>query len=469
MKTLATFLCIAGLVHAISIVDFDTCSIPYIIPLILQNACDRSDEYLNPVNVENAEDISVIGIAPPNNITAAGIRTTPNRWTHEPFCIESAEANNGFCVYTNDRFANGRGISIVTTPKEVASLLEAAAFKEPSDSEIFKHPEGNAYKQQPQVIPGKGRGVLANATLNRGDYLQGYTPILLFQDDFMQFVKLDDRDLLIRLAIQRLSPKTQELFNSLHNHFPGDPSVSRIKTNAFQAYAGAAKDHFWAIIPEAARYNHDCRPNTAYYFDKDSLTHRIHAMTRINPGEEITVTYTPGGMKHAERRTFIEREWGFKCTCSKCSAPKSLVELADLRLDTIKQIEKELNDISPRRTATTATAETLVSLYEQEHLYTQIGQAYMYAALEYSYIGDKDGLRKWVPLALEALALWKGESHQFYRSMVVLSVAPEEHRSWKYIVNGFTLNDGSKIEPLKPVSQRVLAPGGQEIEALTAA
>jgi hypothetical protein len=464
MKTHSAFSVLLGTAQAISIVDFDTCSIPYIIPLSFQVACDRSDEYLSPIAITNGQGNFITSITPPDNITAASIRTKPNRWTHEPFCIESPEANNGFCVYTNDRFANGRGLSIVTTPKELMKLLEAAVFRESNENHLRQDPEGNADKQEWHLMPGKGRGIIANTTLNRGDYLQGYTPILLFQDDMMQFVKTDDQDLLIKLAIERLPRKSQAIFNALHNTFPGNPYVSRIQTNAFQAYVGAAKDHFWAVIPEAARYNHDCRPNSAYFFDGQSLTHRIHAVAKVSPGEEITVTYTPAWMKHANRQSFIQKEWGFSCTCSKCSASKSLIAISDHRLNLMEELEAQLNDLLRNRTATPATAETLVSLYEQEHLHGQIGDAYMYAALEYAYLGEKDRMQMWANMALEGLALFRGENHLHYKAMWALSFEPERHRAWKYIKNGFKMNDGPSMNPMKPASRKLVATGGDVVE-----
>jgi hypothetical protein len=109
---------------AINIIDFDTCSIPYIVPRNFQRFCDRSDEYFPDLSVNDlTEGQDTARISLPANVSSAVIRNRPNLWTHEPFCVESPEANNGFCVYTNTHFANGRGISIVATPKEVCKVM----------------------------------------------------------------------------------------------------------------------------------------------------------------------------------------------------------------------------------------------------------------------------------------------------------------------------------------------------------
>jgi hypothetical protein len=449
--------------NALSVIDFDTCSLPYIIPISLQTSCDRSDEWLASTRDATEDGEIVFSITPPDNVTASSISTKPTIWTHEPFCIESEEARAGYCVYTSTLFGNGRGISIVATPKEMSALVEGVStFKLPNDAESFKSLEGALHKQYQQQVPGKGVGVFANATLQRGDYLAGYLPILMLQDDMMQYAKIADQDLLVKIAVERLPKKTQALFNALHGQFPGHPYVSKIQTNAFQAYAGGAKDHFWGVLPESSRYNHDCRPNTAYYFDRESMTHRIYVTEKLNPGEEITLTYSNPYLKHNERKEFIKKGWDFDCTCSKCMASKSLRALSDHRLTLIKELEEQLNDLSPDRIASPSTALALVNLYEQEHLHGPIGDAYMHVALEYSFIGDRNRALVWAAKALEGLALWRGESHTYYRSMWALTVDITTHRSWRYIANGYRTQDGSLMQPGKP-SRTVRMHGGEYV------
>lgn len=454
-------------VNAISIVDFESCSLPYIIPLSLQTACDRSDEWLvatrNVHNLTTADEDLTWGIAPPGNITAASISTKPRLWTHEPFCIESEEARNGYCVYTSTLFGNGRGISIIATSKQIADLVEGVStFKLPNTAESFRPLEGAMHKQYQKEVPGKGVGVFTNATLNRGDYLAGYLPIMMLQDDFMQFANIADQDLLIKIAVERLPKKTQDLFNALLGSFPGDPYLSKIQTNAFQAFAGNAKDHFWGVLPESSRYNHDCRPNTAYYFDRETMSHRIFATEKMNPGEEITLTYSNPFLKYKERTEFIKKGWSFQCSCSKCTSTKSLRAISDHRLTLIQELEEQLNDLSPDRVATPSTALALVNLYEQEHLHGPIGDAYMYVALEYSFIGDRNRALVWAAKALEGLALWRGETHQNYRAMWAMSVDITTHRSWRYIANGYRTQDGSLMQPGKP-SRTVRMQGGEYV------
>ena len=141
---------------------------------------------------------------------------------------------------------------------------------------------------------------------------------------------------------------------------------------------------------------------------------------------------------------------------------KSLRAISDHRLTLINELTQQLEDLSPDRVATPSTALALVNLFEQEHLHGPIGDAYMYVALEYSYIGDRNRALVWAAKALEGLALWRGETHMNYRAMWALSVDHTTHRSWKYVTNGYRTQDGALKQPGKP-SRTVRMHGGEFI------
>lgn len=244
-------------------------------------------------------------------------------------------------------------------------------------------------------------------------------PILLFQDDVMQFVERSAQKLLIKLAIKRLPHTTQAIFYSLQGHFASNSYISRIQMSAFQAYAGAAKGHYWTIV-------HDCRPDSALCFDQESLTHPVQAVSKISIREKITVSYS-GLLKLDECQAFISRAWGFNCTCSKCSGSDSLRAISNYPLGMIEDLDGEVSDVSVHRIVMPATAETLVSLYEPEKLYGEIRDAYMLTALEYAYVRDRDKMQKWATMTLEGSAIAQGKHHQYFKCILALSMDLEHH------------------------------------------
>ena len=70
----------------------------------------------------------------------------------------------------------------------------------------------------------------------------------------------EDRLELQRLAVDKLPPKSRDLFLELHGHFGGDKVNDIINTNAFDIEVDSTQDSNYGVLPETSRMNHDCRP-----------------------------------------------------------------------------------------------------------------------------------------------------------------------------------------------------------------
>lgn len=284
-----------------------------------------------------------------------------------------------------------------------------------------------------EQVPGKGRGMVATRIIRRGDQIQAYTPILSVQDSLMQIDRAAIEQILsLRVAVDRMPPASKALFMDQWGHFGGDPRYDKVNTNAFNSMIGTSEIFFWTIYPESARYNHDCRPNTLYSINNEDLLHNLKAGRMIIPGEEISLSYLSPDMPTAERKMRTLTQWGFNCTCSLCAAPSWVHQASDDRIALIEQLETELNDLATNRSATPATAEMLISLHQQERLDGVVGDAYMYAAFEYAYLGNKRAAQKFAALSLEHMAVWRGTQHHYYQAMLRLLYFPENEKSWKY-------------------------------------
>jgi hypothetical protein len=241
--------------QSLHIISPDTCSIPYLVPLNFQRICDKSDEYFRQditiaTSTEAGDHISFT--LPPTNISSAHLRSQPNTWTHEPFCLESVEAQNGFCVYTDAKFARGRGISFVATPYSMSDVLDAAVFKTHGEKNIEVSADG-AKKYIRKAVPGEKRfEMIANATFNWGDQVHSFSPLLAIQDPIMTYMTLEDQTLMLRVAIDRLPKKSQDLFMSQFSRDGLDPYIDRMDKNGFNAQFGKSRHYFSAALPESA-------------------------------------------------------------------------------------------------------------------------------------------------------------------------------------------------------------------------
>ena len=182
-------------------------------------------------------------------IKNAGKASSPAPWTSAPKCMPEQNSTSTYCVYTNDKFANGRGISFLTSPSIAERIAVLPAFTQ-------KNPYNkvNKFDDPPweiKFIPGRGKGLFAIRTLHRGDEIVSSTPVGVFQSDaLISDYALDY--IYLHTAFIHLPEATQQLFMSTSTMAGsrGDPILERINTNAF---SGEFEDspHF-LLYPETA-------------------------------------------------------------------------------------------------------------------------------------------------------------------------------------------------------------------------
>ncbi|KAH8711896.1 hypothetical protein GQ44DRAFT_429944 [Phaeosphaeriaceae sp. PMI808] len=356
--------------------------------------------------------------------TASDIKDFP--WTFWPDCFANEETPEPYCTFSDQSFASGRGIFIVTTKPFAYAMLEKPAFTNPKVLENV-----NKYENPPfelRQFPGRGRGLVANKTLHRGDQLFASTPILITDSDAYE-LSTSERLALLYRGVETLPSDTQTKFWALLGHFDDDPVEDRINTNNFDLTIDGVSQQ--GLFPEIAMLNHDCRPNAAYFFDEEMMTHYLHAVRDILPGEEITITYIDNEKDKKTRMAKLEKNWGFKCACSTCTAHKSLAVESDSRLYQITDVVQILDDWTSTSMATPEVAELLISLYVQERLDASLGLAYKHAAETYSSFGKKWEAIKYARLSAEMSMLDKGFRDGDVQEMKKMGENPEMTWSWK--------------------------------------
>ncbi|KAM4059024.1 SET domain-containing protein [Hirsutella rhossiliensis] len=325
------------------------------------------------------------------------------------------------CVYSSHAFAHGRGISVVTTPDGAQSLRQLPAFAQ-EGAEFTTHMPPPF---EEKMLPGRGRGLVANKTLHRGDRIFALTPILIL--DEVAHNNLSDKDWIEiqSVAVDRLPPVAKDMMLQLHGEFATDAISGRVDTNSFEVDIGDSAHYI--IVPEIARLNHDCRPNADYFFDPQTLTHHVHAATTITPGTEITITYIDLLTPRQERLAQLELSWGFNCTCGSCSMHASLSQESDARLSQMANLTSRLEETP---TASSQMAQALISMYEQERLDGFLAGPYRFAALSFCAEGQR-----WRAIQYARLAIERGMLDYEFRDAHVglmrqLAEVPEKQPCW---------------------------------------
>ena len=137
-------------------------------------------------------------------------------------------------------------------------------------------------------------------------------------------------------------------------------------------------------------------------------------------------------MPRADRKHKLLNTWGFDCACHLCTQPEIFSNASDYRLRLIEDLEEELSDRTPQSKATPALAELYVSLHDQEGLLGPIADAYTYAALEYSGVGDLFMAQKYATLSIEAGLLYGGPESSDVLAIADLLQNPRAHWSWLF-------------------------------------
>ncbi|KIW13681.1 hypothetical protein PV08_08872 [Exophiala spinifera] len=362
------------------------------------------------------------------SITTSATTESFHPWSYAPICTEHFEALGGpLCVYTNATFANGRGISIFTTPSISESFAAQLPFHD--DNVLAEHgindPRGEeARPWYVTDLPGKGKGVLAKHELHRGDRIKAYTPyILVYMEGELT---VDEREKWVKIGISQLPEASREHFFSLATIWneEGYEVQDVIKANGFEMQVGGVM-HI-AVFPETSRLNHACGPNAQYFLEPGLLTHFVHASRDIAPDEEITVSYAPPLRFHETRQRYLKDHFHFTCDCSRCQSG----EASDHALHQIDALQSSLGNWTPESTASVKKAEELIRLYKQQGLEGFLDTAYGYAALTYNAVGSVRGAKKYAKLAAQSAALKFGPSHKDVAVWKELEKNPQGHVSW---------------------------------------
>ncbi|UNI19305.1 hypothetical protein JDV02_005497 [Purpureocillium takamizusanense] len=419
-----------------------------------------------------------------------GPATSP--WTFKPLCIMPAGLKTPLCVFTSHAFANGRGISIVTSPRIASNIHNLTAFAQWDT--LTQAGELAAPPFEVRELPGRGKGGIANTTLHRGDRILAATPALLIDMRVYSWLNEMDGIELERIAVRQLPPKAHEMFWELHNAPKTNSVRDRISINAFAVEAAGGR--FSGVVLETSRFNHDCRPNSAYYFDEETLTHYTHAVTNISPGTEISLTYISPLSPRSHRQKSLASTWGFGCTCSQCSMHPKMVKQSDLRVNHIQNMTRMLYGwhermaldqelayvdeevaagakgaeekkvrLSARARALNrtiphlsnqeviATAETIISMFRQERLDVYSSDAHLLAALAYCAEGRRFDTIRHAQLSIETGLIHEGLDDELHFDVAQLAKDPTTDPCWPKAAAAAAAENSTASEEASKASQ----------------
>jgi hypothetical protein len=377
-------------------------------------------------------------------------------WWDSKICSDTLDP---YCVYTNRRLANGRGMVVVSRADE---------FPKFERLEEHLNRGENKYLQDPLPFtqassPSNGPSLTATTAIRRGKTLFSFTPVLLVHKSFpAQVPRKRERARLLEAAIAYLPADTQAQFNTQRPR-PGDNSGLNPRSvedillaHPFELDLGYATyrrqgaededphDHsrHWANYPEAAALQHDCRPNVATHLDS-SFALRATVARRVHPGEALSVSYVDPFQPRDVRSEWVQAhrsaalgpdgKGAAGCGCQACAHGGDAGRMAegDRRLKEIMVLRGELRNHDSAK-VDFALIERFLKLCEEDRLNAKMAEPYELAAVNFNYLGDDKRAKKYAELAVQAGIVEGGVESNDVVAMRIMAKDVKGHYSYRY-------------------------------------
>lgn len=366
-----------------------------------------------------------------NNIVGTNVPAPnlPGGWYDAEQCV------SGYCIYANPTAAGGAGVVTITTTSSLEKLKAMERnLGNPDRSEIPNPPP-----YEIKDVPGKGKVIVATEPIKRGTRLLSSEPALIVHRNFFNETFPEKQEPLLEAAVKLLPAETQKrIYGQINPEINVLTLKDVVNRRPFEANLGLTwvgkegydQEKHLINFPGAEPLHHDCRPNAAFHMDMP-LVHEVTAVRKIQPGEEITISYFNPFLPAADRHNNMREWFGRPCTCDACTKGGNLdqIMVSDRRLEEIKEIQNKLRDWDAR--VTTGMLARLIELYQEEGLESRLADMYGQVAINYNALGYQKRAIKYAEKAVQAGLIENGKGSNDVIAMRILSKRTLEHYSWR--------------------------------------
>ena len=171
-----------------------------------------------------------------------------------------------------------------------------------------------------------------------------------------------------------------------------------------------------AVFRIASRLNHSCRPNAHIAWQSQRKRMVLHAVVAIPKGSEVCIDYRGGGDGETrdERRSGLQSDFGFVCTCALCSLTGSAQRESDRRQARIAELFGRIS-ASPTPRNLVRLAEERLSLLALEGIWTT-WDTYGAAMSYLQCMGEAAHAARWAARAASCAACALGRDSDEFRT-----------------------------------------------------
>ena len=193
-------------------------------------------------------------------------------------------------------------------------------------------------------ISGKGIGMIALKRFQVGDLIVRETPLINMPKKVFDNPQMDMIERWLDRKINSLSSEGRREFYDLSDCRSLD-NGNKTTLGIFFTNCMTFLDDDTALFPIMARVNHSCTPRAEFVTNRSKSNQDLIAVTDINPGEEITLSYLSSSEEGSEitskRMDYLRRQYAFQCVCQTCRN----VDQDNVRLK-IKSLQSKKNQLS---------------------------------------------------------------------------------------------------------------------------
>ncbi|KAJ7497066.1 hypothetical protein FB451DRAFT_1209950 [Mycena latifolia] len=231
----------------------------------------------------------------------------------------------------------------------------------------------------------KGMKMVARRYIEQGELIAIERPVVVSRTDIAIAEDQSTTGAFYQAALSGLSVEKRSTIMSLCNSFGSEqePIISILNTNCCAIPFTPSRDtipetEYSGLFPTLCRANHDCAPNTNFFFNPKNFTGQFHAVRPIAKDEEITVLYSELAASRQERRAELLEHYKFLCECKTCSLPPALAEQSDTRRRAIGNLIPSMHQGIYADDMSMARIEELLGWATDEGLYALYAELLVY-------------------------------------------------------------------------------------------
>ncbi|CAK9082526.1 unnamed protein product [Durusdinium trenchii] len=212
----------------------------------------------------------------------------------------------------------------------------------------------------------------------------------------------------------QLSQEQKDQLKGLSDASTEKSMMGILRTNGFSR--GASKSSSSLLLcPVLARFNHSCSPNCQQSWDEQSGTEKLYAMTTIQKGEELCITYCDLREPREVRRETLQAKYGFRCACVACDVASAVAEASDARRGEAARLQEMLPSADAAEGV--QIAKRILQLLDEEGIadLTLRGLACSEAVRHCQRLGDLQRAQSWAKQAYIFYSQARGPESQIAR------------------------------------------------------